>query len=119
MTQMNSRYRDPYLLTIWRQLGEPTEVEDPWFFGYEWNPRFLTLAASGTGIQCFADGYRLSEPAESQYGPVYKEALLEFGIRDNEILPVAQTAVGDRQVDTEDRIEVGAALLRSLISKGL
>ncbi|MHA7291498.1 DUF262 domain-containing protein [Arthrobacter sp. MDT3-24] len=119
MTQMNSRYRDPYLLTIWRHLGEPTEVENPWFIGYEWNPRFLTLTASGTGIQCFADGYRLSEPAEGEYGPVYKEALLEFGISDNGILPVAQTAVGDRQVDTEDRIEVGAALMRGLISKGL
>lgn len=29
MTQMNSRYRDPYLLSIWRELGEPSEVEDP------------------------------------------------------------------------------------------
>ena len=119
MTQMNSLYRDPYLLSIWRQLGEPSEVEDPWFIGYEWNPRFLTLTASGTGIQCFADGYRLSAPAESGFGRVFEDALLELGIADDGVLAIAQTAVGDRQIDTEDRIEVGAALVRALISKGL
>lgn len=119
MTQMNSRYRDPYLLSIWRQLGEPSEVEDPWFIGYEWNPRFLRLTASGTGIQCFANGYRLSAPAEVESVRVFEDALLELGIGDDRILAVAQTAVGDRQIDTEDRIEVGAALVRALIGKGL
>jgi hypothetical protein len=119
MTQMNSRYRDPYLLSIWRQLGEPSEVEDPWFIGYEWNPRFLRLIASGTGIQCFADGYRLSAPAEGESRRVFENALLELGIGEDGILAVAQTVVADHQVDTEDRIEVGAALVRALLCKGL
>ncbi|GAA3329309.1 DUF262 domain-containing protein [Paeniglutamicibacter sulfureus] len=118
-TQMNSRYRDPYLLTIWRQLGEPSELDDPWFIGHERNPRYLTLTASGTGIQCFADGYRLSGPAEGEPLRVFDDALLELGIGDDGILAVAQTAFRDRQVDTVDRIEVGTALVRALISKGL
>lgn len=119
MTQMNSLYRDPYLLSIWRQLGEPSELEDPWFIGYEWSPRFLKLTASGTGIQCFADGYRLSNPAESESVRLFEEALLELGIGEDRILAVAQRGVGDRHVDTEDRIDVGVALVRALISKGL
>jgi hypothetical protein len=119
MTQMNSRYRDPYLLSIWRQLGEPSEVVDPWFIGYEWNPRYLTLTASGTGIQCFAHGYRLAAPVESEFRRVFDNALLDLGVGDDGILAIPQTAVGDRQVDTEDRIEVGAALVGALISKGL
>jgi hypothetical protein len=119
MTQMNSRYRDPYLLSIWRQLGEPSGVEDPWFIGYEWNPRFLTLTASGTGIQCFAGGYRLSAPAEGEFRHVLRDALLEFGIGNDGIFAVPQTAVGGRKVDTEDRIEMGAALVDGLMTKGL
>jgi hypothetical protein len=119
MTQMNSRYRDPYLFSIWRQLGEPPEVENPWFIGYEWNPRFLTLTASGTGIQCFADGFRLSTPTDAESVSVFESALAELGIGDDGIFAVAQAAVGDRQVDVEDRIEIGAALVRALISKGL
>lgn len=119
MTQMNSRYRDPYLFTVWRQLGEPSEVEDPWFIGYEWNPRFLTLTASGTGIRCFADGYRLSPPEEAESGRLFQDAASELGIDDDGVLAVRQKTVGDRKVDTEDRIEVGVALVRALIAKGL
>lgn len=118
-TQMNSRYRDPYLLSIWRRLGEPTELEDPWFFGYESNPRFLTFRASGAGIQCLADGYRLSAPTEGEYGRVFRDALLELGIGDDGVFTVAQSEFGDRHVDTEDRIEVGAELVRTLINRGL
>jgi hypothetical protein len=119
VTQMNSLYRDPYLLSIWRQLGEPAEVENPWFIGYEWHPRFLTLTASGTGIQCFDTGFRLSAPTEDEYVSVFESALAELRVGDDGIFAVAQTAVGDRQVDMEDRIELGAALVRGLISKGL
>jgi hypothetical protein len=46
-------------------------------------------------------------------------AVAELGISDDGILAVAQATVGDRQVDMEDRIEVGAALVRAFISKGL
>ena len=119
VTQMNSRYRDPYLLSIWRQLGEPPEVENPWFIGYEWHPRFLTLTASGTGIQCFDAGFRLSAPTEEEYVSVFESALADLRVGDDGIFAVAQAAVGDRQVDMEDRIELGAALVRGLISKGL
>lgn len=119
MTQMNSLYRDPYLLTIWRQLGEPPEIQDPWFIGYEWNPRYLTLTASGTGIQCSANGYRLSGPAEGASRRVFEATLSELGIGDDGVRAVAQIDVGNRQVDTEDRIEIGTTLVRALLSMGL
>jgi hypothetical protein len=79
----------------------------------------LTLTASGTGIQCFADGFRLSTPTDAESVSVFESALAELGIGDDGIFAVAQAAVGDRQVDVEDRIEIGAALVRALISQGL
>jgi hypothetical protein len=119
MTQMNSLSRDPYLLTIWRELGEPSGVDDPWFIGYEWSPRWLRLTASGIGIRCFSGGYSLTDPTERETQSIFDEALLELGIGEDRILAVKQTEVGEFNVDSENRIEVGINLVRNLLGKGL
>lgn len=119
MTQMNSLYRDPYLLAIWRELGEPSGVVDPWFIGYEWSPRWLRLTASGVGIRCFSDGYSLSDPTESESQSIFDEALVELGIGDDRVLAVKQSVIGELKVDSENRIEVGTKLVRNLLDKGL
>jgi hypothetical protein len=119
MTQMNSLYRDPYLLAIWRELGEPPDIDDPWFIGYEWNPRWLRLRASGVGLRCVEDGYLLSDPTDPESQSVFEEALAGLGIGDDRLLVVEQTAFGELKVDTEDRIGVGTNLVRSLLGRGL
>ena len=119
MTQMNSLYRDPYLLAIWRELGEPSGVDDPWFIGYEWSPRWLRFTASGVGIRCFSDGYSLSDPTESESQSIFDEALVELGIGKDRVLAVKQTEIGELKVDSENRIEVGTKLVRNLLDKGL
>jgi hypothetical protein len=118
MTQMNSLYRDPYLLTIWRELGEPSGVADPWFIGYEWSPRWLRLTASGIGIRCVPDGYLISDPTEGEGVKEFGDALAKLGIGDDRLLAIKQAEVDDVKVDSENRIDAGVRLVRSLLDGG-
>ena len=119
MTQMNSLYRDPYLLAAWRKLGEPAGVTVPWFVGYEWSPRWLGLTASGVGIRCVEEGYSLSGPTEPEFTNVFLEAIEALGAGEDGIVRVKKTMANGQNVDSEDCIEIGATLLRNLLSKGL
>lgn len=102
--QMNSRYRDPYLLSIYRALGEPEEIDDPWFVGYESDPRYMTLSASGVGLRCVDDGFLLRVVREGEE-PTYEHR------------SISQVDVDGRLVDTEDRIEFGARLVSALVTR--
>ncbi len=48
---LKSRYRDPYLLALWHELSRDERIEDPWFTGYEENPRWLHLNRSGAALR--------------------------------------------------------------------
>jgi hypothetical protein len=117
MKQMNSLYRDPYLLTIWRELSETPAVEDPWFIGYEWNPRWLRLAASGVGVRSVASGFELSGPVNADFQRVFDAALADYGVGSDLRLTIKQSAVGN--IDAENRILVGKDLVRYLLDRGL
>lgn len=118
-TQMNSQYRDPYLLSIWRQLGEPEALEDPWFNGYEWNPRYLKLQSSGIRVQSLSEGFQILIPEEYNSADIFEELFSELGIGEDGFLPVEQEQIEGSLIDTQDRIQVGTNLLQELISKGL
>jgi hypothetical protein len=117
-TQVNSWYRDPYLLTIWRQLGEPTAIEDPWFLGYEWSPRWLRFRSSGTGLRCTSSGFGLSAPTVEGHRAAFDVVCDELGIGPDLMLRIPQSAVPPR-VDEQDRIVVGTAIARGLMESGL
>lgn len=119
VTQVNSWYRDPYLLTIWQELGEPDDVDDPWFLGYEWSTRWLSLPTSGAGVCCTAAGYELAEPTVDESRGAFDAVCGELGIGSDLVLHVPQTTIDDRQVDTQDRITVGVDLVRRLLDSGL
>lgn len=118
-TQVNSWYRDPYLLTIWEELGAPDSIEDPWFLGYEWSPRWLRLVASGTGVRCTPAGFELAVPTADEAQLALDAVCSELAIGPDLTLPITQTAIDDRPVDSHDRIAIGVDLVRRLIEAGL
>ncbi len=116
---LNGRYRDPYLLAIWRELEADSRIEDPWFTGYEDNARWLRLNRSGTGLRCVPAGYKLSAPpGEDQLG-AFKSVAHDLMADDENVIAVPQEEVDGRLVDSADRIQRGANIVRLLLAAGL
>lgn len=117
-TQLNSNYRDPFLLAILHRSGvDANQANDPWFFGYQDKPRWLTLKHAEVGIRCVEQGLVLQVAPELRQ--TVGESCAEFGLQptDDGYLWVApQREVEGRPVDTVDRIDLGARLLRRLVS---
>jgi hypothetical protein len=122
-TQMNGNYRDPYLTALIREAGVGGDVIDgergPFFIGgYVEQERWMWLRASGMGLHCSADGFRLKPPRD-KFLERFHEVCANFGIDEQLKLVISQQWRDNRHVDTEDRIQVGASLLRGLIGAGL
>jgi hypothetical protein len=118
-TQMNSWYRDPYLLAIHRESGVGDDVDDPWFTGYETEPRWMRLKKSGTGLQCVEEGFRLRPPPASTYAEIFAQVCAGHEVGGSHVLLVPQVERDGRKLDTCDRVQLGAALLRGLVKAGL
>lgn len=126
---MSSYYRDPYLSAIREQSGVADGAVEgsvaqhwgggPWFSGYETEARWMRLRASGTGIQCVQDGLLLRAPEAPAHADVFARIGEAHGIGSDLCLKVPQVIVGGRQLDTKDRVQLGAALLRDLVAAGL
>lgn len=125
---MSSYYRDPYLSAIRQQSGVPEATvqgvvaqrwaDGPWFTGYEKEARWMRLEASGAEMQCVQDGLLLRAPAEKTHAEAFTRICEAHGVGTDLRLKVPQVTVGERQLDTEDRVQRGAALLRDLIDAG-
>ena len=115
-----SYYRDPYLSAIRGELEDTTGVEDPWFTGYESNPRWLRLTRSRVGVRSVSKGLELQPPVEADEA-AFKIVCSEFGVNDECVLVLPQTEVNGHLVDTgdQDRVQLGVAVVRSLIEHGL
>jgi hypothetical protein len=116
---LNGYYRDPYLLTIWRHLDDTNAVEDKWFTGYESEPRRLPLTRSGTTIRCVPAGFELSPPPLDADTERFAAACAEIGADASNLVAVPQVEVHGRPIDTVDRIQVGADIVRRLVAAGL
>ncbi|MFJ5695807.1 DUF262 domain-containing protein [Arthrobacter sp. NPDC093125] len=112
---LNSRYRDPYLLAIWRNIDSTDDVEDPWFTGHEAIPRRLKLRRSGVGIRSVTQGLELSRPALDDFAEVYDSLRRELGATENGIIEIKQVD----GIDAVDRIALGTDVLRHLLDAGL
>ncbi|CAN7242646.1 DUF262 domain-containing protein [Arthrobacter sp. LjRoot78] len=112
---LNSRYRDPYLLAIWRNLGNPHNVDDPWFTGHETIPRRLRLTRSGVGIRSVPTGFELSGPALNDFTELYDSLWRELGTSEAGIIEIKQMD----GIDSVDRIANGTEIMRQLIDVGL
>ncbi len=116
---LNGYYRDPYLQAITRELDEPDVVEDKPFSGPAEQPRRLLLARSGAGVRCVAQGFELSPPSTNAHTEAFATACAELGADADLLVAVPQDLVGDRPIDTADRIQLGAELVRRLVDAGL
>ncbi|MEA5075419.1 MAG: DUF262 domain-containing protein [Coriobacteriia bacterium] len=116
---LSSYYRDPYLLTIHRELDDPGMLMDKWFSGYETEARRLPLARSGASIRCIPIGFELSPPPLSEDVPRFTAACIDLGADENNIIAVPQIEVDGRRIDTVDRIQVGVSIIRQLANAGL
>jgi len=122
-TVQRSWYRDAYLYAVWCEAGWPSEVEDPWFYGYSTIPRWMKLTRSGTGLRSVPNGIAVQVPAT----PAAVAALLAVCSHSGAAscdegwlhLPVSQAEQNGQLVDTVDRVQVAAGFLQELIAAGL
>ena len=118
-SQMNSWYRDPYLLAIYRDSGATNAVEDPWFTGYETEPRSIRLKKSGTELLCVKDGLLLRPPSPPAYADAFSKVCGDHKIGADHLLAVPQAERDGCTLDTHDRVQLGVDLLRDLVAAGL
>lgn len=123
-TQLNSLYRDPFLLAILQESGVGEAVTDPWFTGYPTTPRWMEVRRSGTNLRSVEVWIRLRPPTVEEHRILFEK----FGSQREEIvagdasflISVSQRELpGGAMVDIEDRVSKGAAVLRGLVEAGL
>ena len=118
MTRLYSWYRDPYLLAILRQSGVGSAVEDPWFMFDAIRPRWMNLLKSGVALRSVDEGIALREPGP-EHAEAFARVCAQHFIGDDHVLRVEQAERDGKRVDTRDRVLLGAALLRDLVTAGL
>jgi hypothetical protein len=113
-----SYHRDPYLLAIREALEDPSCVKDPWFTGYESNPRFLELK-SGVGLRSVSGGLQIQQPQETD-AAVFQSVCSELRANDDRVLTLPQIEVDGHLIDTgdHDRVQFGVAVIRKLTELG-
>jgi hypothetical protein len=121
-TVQRSWYRDAYLYAMWSAAGQPSEVEDPWFYGYSTTPRWMKLDRSGTGLRSVSTGIVIQRPTKPGAAQVLQEVCVSAGAApcdEGWLLRVSQAEQGGERIDSVDRVHVGAGLLQELMAAGL
>jgi hypothetical protein len=121
-TVQRSWYRDAYLYATWCEAGRPEEAEDPWFYGYSTIPRWMTLTRSGIGLRNTAAGLSLQVPATAHTRAALQTVCRAVGataLDGGWLLSIPQTDRGGERIDSVDRVQVAADLLRRLVAAGL
>ena len=131
MQQLNSFYRDPFLLAITRSSNAHDSVtggvdggpDGPWFTGYASTPRWMRLRTSDARIQCTTDGFLIEPPEDAQFQSSFTDVCAHHNIVKTDdgahLLSVPYELIDERRFDTRDRVEMGAGLLADLIEAGL
>lgn len=121
--QRNGNYRDPLLLQIWESSGVGSRVDDPWFSGYEYYPRWLRFSRSGAALRNTYSAFILRPPEDVDLGPTFAEVCERYGVVDLKsssprfIIP--QHDVDGELVDSVNRVDIGARLIQDLVAAGL
>lgn len=117
----SSYFRDAYLYAIWNQAGRLPEVDDPWFYGYSTTPRWMTTKTSKVRLRSVPEGLAIEVPvgstaAESFATFAASEAL--SATDDGWLFSIPQSVVDTTLIDSADRIQLSAGLLRRLVKAG-
>lgn len=117
--RLNGYYRDPFLLAMLRASGvDLATVHDPWFTGYEYEPRWMLLSRSKTALRYIDRGVEVRAPPGEGFSVVFDAACAAHGVGTDGVLAVPQKDNAGRYVDLRDRVTVGAAFLRDLVKHG-
>jgi hypothetical protein len=131
MRQMNSFYRDPFLLAVARRSNAQNSVtggvdggrDGPWFTGYSSTPRWMRLKASDTRIRCTTEGFLIEPPDDDQFTTSFAGVCAQHNTVQTgdglHLLEVPYELEAERRFDTHDRVAMGADLLADLIKAGL
>lgn len=125
-TGLNGYYRDPFLYAVAIEAGAVDDVTGPiesrpagpWFTGSVHTQRWMRLFGSGIQIRSVAEGFAVAAPTDGAYDSGFVTAVATHGLvaaDDGHLLQVPQVTVDGEVVDTVDRVQRGAALLRDLV----
>lgn len=118
----SSYFRDAYLYAIWSQAGRPTEVEDPWFYGYSTTPRWMSTVKSRVRLRSVPEGIAVELPDDSAAMSSFARFAASEGLsatEDGWLFRIPQSEVDTMLIDSADRIQLGAGLLQRLVADGL
>lgn len=117
---------DPYLLALVEEAGYAKAPEhflaSSWpreFYGIqdETGPRPLRLAGCGVTIECVEKGWQLGEfPTEPSIKAFFDQICVKHGVASGLLPTVSSNGDG---LDSVDRIELGANLLKDLVALGI
>jgi hypothetical protein len=128
--QLNSYYRDPFLLAIARESHTQNAVtgsvdggwDGPWFTGYASTARWMRLKVSDIQIRCVHEGYALKPPTEAAYQAGFEDVRARYQMMADEdggyLLEVPHELERGVRLDTRDRVQIGAGLLAEVIKAG-
>lgn len=115
---LNSNYRDPYLLAIYRLLEmDRHRLQDPWFTGPKETPRWLQIRRTDIAVRSVETGLEIAVPPEivDEVLPLVQSVVDVEARNDGFLWPAPKLNVEGEAVDTVDRVSVGAALMRSIL----
>jgi hypothetical protein len=116
--RMSSYYRDPYLYAIFQRSGAVlnVQVEDPRYTGYQTEERWLNLSKSGARLRCLAESFVLSHPQDGAYNNAFSEIVKKHAFDADLKMRIPQVLKNGVLYDTQDRVQIGAALIRDLVA---
>lgn len=117
-SNLNSNYRDPYLLAIYRSLGiDSSRLEDPWFTGYAHTPRWLRIRRTDIALRSVEEGLEIAVPTDliEEVQPILHR-VAEVEERSNGYVWLApKRIIAGEPVDTVDRVLVGTRLVQHVV----
>lgn len=116
--RISGEYRDPYLSAIHAESGVGNLVREPRFTGYETLPRWLRLDRSEAGLRCVEAGFELQAPRDPARAEIFHRVCRPH-VNAAELVEIPHVTRNERRVDTRDRIQMGAELVRALVAAGL
>lgn len=114
-----SAFKDPYLLAIWNEVEVPERLAKPEFrsWDYTGTEKAMKFFASGTGIRSLDEGFEVLLSEDSVRAETARTALTPFMIDADNVVPIRKT--GSEDLDAEDRVQAGVAIVQALLNAGL
>lgn len=118
---MHSHYRDPWLHAMRLESGAASLIEDKMFTGSEYLQRWLPMTRSEINFLACAEGIRVQIPESRIADSELLARLAELQLKQvnpRQWIREIRRSSADLTVDNEDRVQAGAALMRTLAGWG-